>query len=305
MDWTASDIPDLDGKVAVVTGANGGIGYEIALALAAQRAQVIMACRDQAKADNARQAILAHYPAARLSIVPLDLSRQASVRTAAAAIRANQPRIDLLINNAGVMWLPEGRTEDGFETQTGTNHLGHFTLTNLLLPAMKAVDGSRIITVSSLGHLLYGLYLDNFTLEGIYNKQRAYSQSKIANLSFALELDRRLKASGARTISLASHPGGTNSELATDFARNSTLGLGYIIRGLWPMLTQSTAAGALPTLYAATAPGLAGGEYLGPRHGLVGAPARAHVRPLAASAETGRRLWELSERLTGTSFPGA
>lgn len=294
---------DLQGKIAVVTGANGGIGLEIARSLAQRGATVVMACRDLKKAESARQDIAAAATGAAPEVVALDLSRQASVREAAANILQKFPRIDLLINNAGIMWTPEGRTEDGFELQTGTNHFGHFTFTNLLLPAMWNVQGSRVVTVSSLGHWLYSIDFDNIELDGRYAKQRAYSQSKIANLAFALELDRRLKAAGAKTRSMASHPGGTNSELATGFAKRSVLGLGYIVRGLWPLFTQSTAAGAQPSVYAATAPELTGGEYIGPKYAFVGVPGRAHIRHLASDARTGERLWALSEKRTGVTFP--
>jgi protochlorophyllide reductase len=296
-------LPDLRGKIAVVTGANGGIGVEIARGLALRNAHVVMACRDLRKAESAVSDIRSQYPAASLEVIPLDLSRQASAREAAAAILARHSRIDLLINNAGIMWVPEGRTEDKFECQTGTNHFGHFTFTNLLLPAMLHVPGSRVVTVSSLGHWLYNIDFDNIDLAGRYNKQRAYSQSKIANLVFAIELNRKLKAAGAKTISVASHPGGTNSELATTFARNSVLGLGYLVRWAWPLVTQSTAGGAQPSLHAATAAALKGGEYIGPRYAFVGPPARATVRPLAQSPRTGQKLWALSEQRTGVRFP--
>jgi len=306
MNWTATDMPDLTGKKFVVTGANGGIGLEIARALAAKNAHVVMACRDLRKAAAAIESIHRTTPGAALELVALDLSSQASVKQAAQEILARHPRIDGLINNAGIMWVHEGRTVDGFEQQTGTNHFGHFAFTGLLLPAMQDVAGSRIVTVSSLGHWAYRIYFDNIHLDGIYNKQRAYSQSKIANLAFALELERRLRAVGAKTISVASHPGATSSDLAGTFAKESTLGLGYIVRWAWPLVTQSAAAGAWPSLYAATAADVTGGEYFGPRRfGVVGSPTRAHVRQLAADPETGRKLWALSEQLTGVKFPAS
>jgi NAD(P)-dependent dehydrogenase (short-subunit alcohol dehydrogenase family) len=237
MPWNPSEIPDQSGRVAVITGANSGIGFKAARHLAAKGATVIMACRNLEKARAAR----ARLPAdANVRIVELDLGSQASVKKAAEEILAEYPRLDLLLNNAGIMWLEEGRTEDGFERQFGINHLGHFTLTALLLPALRDVVGSRIVTVSSIAHRAGRIHFDNIHLDGQYGRQRAYAQAKLANLMFAVELDRRLQRAGAQTRSLACHPGIASTNLAgPGIAEETPLGIGRVVRWLWPLMTQS------------------------------------------------------------------
>lgn len=303
MSWTPSEMPDQTGRVAVITGANSGIGFKAARRLAEKGATVVMACRNLEKAEAARKRLPAD---AQVEIVQLDLGSQASVSKAAARIREKFPRLDLLLNNAGIMWLEEGRTEDGFERQFGINHLGHFTLTALLLPALRDVPGSRIVTVSSIAHRGGRIHFDNIHLEGRYGRQRAYAQAKLANLMFAVELDRRLQDSGAQTRSLACHPGIASTNLAgPGIVEETPLGIGRVVRWLWPLMTQSAEKGAWPTLYAATHPDARGGHYYGPAYlkEAVGPPREAHPRGYAMDPEKGRRLWELSESLTGQSFP--
>lgn len=303
MPWNPSEIPDQSGRVAVITGANSGIGFKAARHLAAKGATVIMACRNLEKARAAR----ARLPAeANVRIVELDLGSQASVKKAAEEILAEYPRLDLLLNNAGIMWLEEGRTEDGFERQFGINHLGHFTLTALLLPALRDVAGSRIVTVSSIAHRAGRIHFDNIHLDGQYGRQRAYAQAKLANLMFAVELDRRLQRAGAQTRSLACHPGIASTNLAgPGIAEETPLGIGRVVRWLWPLMTQSAEKGAWPTLYAATAPQAEGGHYYGPARlkEAIGPPREARPRRYAMDPEKGQRLWALSESLTGQHFP--
>jgi len=303
MPWNPSEIPDQSGRVAVITGANSGIGFKAARHLAAKGATVIMACRNLEKARAAR----ARLPAdANVRIVELDLGSQASVKKAAEEILAEHPRLDLLLNNAGIMWLEEGRTEDGFERQFGINHLGHFTLTALLLPALRDVAGSRIVTVSSIAHRAGRIHFDNIHLDGQYGRQRAYAQAKLANLMFAVELDRRLQRAGAQTRSLACHPGIASTNLAgPGIAEETPLGIGRVVRWLWPLMTQSAEKGAWPTLYAATAPQAEGGHYYGPARlkEAIGPPREARPRRYAMDPEKGQRLWALSESLTGQHFP--
>ena len=303
MPWNPSEIPDQSGRVAVITGANSGIGFKAARHLAAKGATVIMACRNLEKARAAR----ARLPAdANVRIVELDLGSQASVKKAAEEILAEYPRLDLLLNNAGIMWLEEGRTDDGFERQFGINHLGHFTLTALLLPALRDVAGSRIVTVSSIAHRAGRIHFDNIHLDGQYGRQRAYAQAKLANLMFAVELDRRLQRAGAQTRSLACHPGIASTNLAgPGIAEETPLGIGRVVRWLWPLMTQSAEKGAWPTLYAATAPQAEGGHYYGPARlkEAIGPPREARPRRYAMDPEKGQRLWALSESLTGQHFP--
>jgi NAD(P)-dependent dehydrogenase (short-subunit alcohol dehydrogenase family) len=306
MSWTPNQMPPQDDRVAVVTGANSGIGFHASQELARHGAHVVMACRNEKKAREAMARIRAEIPGASLSFVPLDLSSQKNVRDAATLIRRQQSKIDLLLNNAGLMWLEEGLTEDGFEQQIGTNHFGHFTLTLQLLERMVKVPGSRIVTVSSIAHRGGRIHFDNLTLKGEYGRQKAYAQSKLANLMFAIELDRRLQQAGARTRSLACHPGVSNTNLAVPgIVEQSPLKIGKIVDWIWPLFTQSAEKGAWPTLYAATSADAEGGQYYGPKGWFeaMGAPAPARARRYAQDPEKGRRLWQLSEQLTGEHYP--
>ncbi len=298
--WTAAEIPDQTGRVAVVTGANSGLGLETARQLAARGATVVLAVRRPERGEAAAEDILSTAPDARLEIQRLDLASLASVRDAANSLRATYDRIDLLVNNAGVMYTDRGVTEDGLELQFGTNHVGHFALTARLLDRLLPVEGSRVVTVGSLGHWApFPIDLDDVRAEGSYNRFGAYTRSKLSNLAFAYELHRRLSAVGARTISVAAHPGGSDTELA-----NHVPGMGFMRRWMSP-LAQPAAMGALPTLRAATDPAISGGQYLGPDRLC---ETRGHpivVRSSARSQDPAlqRRLWDLSEELSGVVVP--
>jgi len=303
MAWTPADIPDQTGRVAVVSGANGGLGLETARALARAGAHVVMVARNLDKAADAERDVRDGIPDASLRIVELDLSSQHSVKRAAVEIRAAHSKIDLLINNAGVMATPERRTEDGFELQLATNHLGHFTLTAGLLPALLSAPDSRVVTVTSTArHMGRPVDPDNPHLEGRYEPWRAYGQSKLANLHFAIELHRRLEAVGAATGSLAAHPGLSNTDLQASSVTN-TGGLTQTIAHAAARFTgMSPARGAQPQLRAATDPSARSGELYAPRFGNNG---RAVRRPLLARSIRPRDtqlLWDVSERETGVRF---
>ncbi|MCX4514754.1 SDR family NAD(P)-dependent oxidoreductase [Streptomyces sp. NBC_01619] len=300
--WNTSDIPDQGGRTAVITGANTGLGFETAAALAERGAHVVLAVRNTDKGREAAARIAARTPRAAVTVQRLDLSSLDSIRTAAAELRARHDRIDLLINNAGVMWTPKSTTADGFELQLGTNHLGHFALTGLLLDHMLTVPGSRVVTVSSEAHRLRAsIDFDDLQSERGYSRTGAYGQSKLANLLFAYELQRRLAGKHA-TISLAAHPGGAGTELA----RNSSPPVRVLFeRVVVPLFAQDAPAGALPTLRAATDPRASGAQFYGP-DGITGM--RGHPEVVTSSkkshnTEDQRRLWSVSEQLTGVVHP--
>src|SRR6185503_7170389 len=228
--WTAADVPDQSGRVAVITGANTGLGYETAAVLAGKGAHVVLAVRNPDKGKQAAERITASHPGADVTVAKLELTSLDDIRTAAGELRARYPRIDLLINNAGVMYTDKGSTKDGFESQLGTNHLGHFALTGLLLDNILPVDGSRVVTVSSVGHRIRAkIHFDDLQLDRNYNRVVAYGQSKLANLLFTYELARRLKVKGAPTIALAAHPGAADTELL----RNMPGGIKQVSQFVW------------------------------------------------------------------------
>ena len=299
--WTTADIPDQTGRVAVITGANTGLGYETALALADHGAHVVLAVRNLDKGKDAAARITAQSPHADVALAELDLTSLASVRTAAEQLRSAHDRIDLLINNAGVMYTPKSNTKDGFELQFGTNHLGHFAFTGLLLDRLLPVAGSRIVTVSSVGHrILADIHFDDLQWERRYNRVAAYGQAKLANLLFTYELQRRLAPHGT-TIAAAAHPGMSDTELM----RNMPAPLIVAFERIAPLVAQNPALGALPTLRAATDPAVLGGQYYGP-DGL--GQARGYPKLVASSAKSHdvdrqRRLWTVSEELTGVTYP--
>ena len=307
MAWKIENLPDQSGRTIVVTGANSGLGYHTANALAARGGRVIMACRNPAKADPAMRAIAANYPNARIEVRPLDLADLTSIESFATALAADVGALDLLVNNAGVMALPLARTKDGFEMQVGTNHLGHFALTGRLLPMLEKGTGARVVTVASLAHKMGLINLDDLNWEARrYDKWQAYGQAKLANLVFAHELDRRLKAAGSGVTSIAAHPGfaATNLLMAGPRLENSALGKIAMAAG-GALFAQSADRGAIPILHAATAPGLEGGSYWGPDGmgelwGRTPKPARALQK--ARNPDTGRGLWSLSEALTGVAY---
>ncbi len=300
MAFTESDIPDQSGRVAVVTGANGGLGLATAKALAGAGAHVVMAARNQSKAATARDEILAAHPSASLEIVELDLGSQESVKAAAAQITATHPTVDLLINNAGVMAMPEGRTVDGFETQFGINHLGHWTLTSLLLPAILRADAGRIVAVTSTArHQGRPVDLSDPHLEKGYDAWQAYGRSKLANFHFAIGLNRQLEAAGVATVALSAHPGLTNSDLqATTVAEGGGGFLGPFFHRLTGVIGMSTRDGARPQLRAAVDPKAKGAEYYAPKWGTNG-PAVARAYKDRGFDTAIADLWTMSEDLTG------
>jgi len=258
--WTAADIPDQTGRTAVITGANTGLGYETAAVLAGRGARVVLAVRNLERGKQAVARITAATPGAEVELQELDLTSLESVRAAAAQLRSGHDRIDLLINNAGVMYTPRSTTKDGFELQFGTNHLGHFAFTGLLLDRLLPVAGSRVVTVSSMGHRIRAaIHFDDLQWEHRYSRVGAYGQSKLANLLFTYELQRRLAPHGT-TIAVAAHPGGSNTELMRNLPRPIAAASSLLVEPLM----QSADLGALPTLRAATDPGVLGGQYLGP-----------------------------------------
>ena len=301
--WTQQQIPDQHGRVAVVTGANTGLGFETARILAARGAAVVLAVRDVEKGRQAAARITGD-----VSVQALDLTSLDSVRSAAADLRAAHPRIDLLINNAGVMYTPKQTTADGFELQFGTNHLGHFALTGLLLDRLLPVPGSRVVTVSSAGHRIRAaIHFDDLQWERSYSRVGAYGQAKLANLLFVQELHRRLTAAAAPMLSVGAHPGFAATSLLTRTAQHRDSRIAAAADKVWlTALTQSAASGALPTLYAATMPDVRGGEYFGPggRFERRGTPTRVGRSRRAKDDDTAAELWSLSERLTGVTFPG-
>ena len=292
MAWSEADIPDQSGRTAVVTGANSGIGFETARALAAKGARVVLACRSEEKGREAEARVRAAVPGADARFEALDLGSLASVRACAEKLRAAEARLDLLVNNAGVMMPPYGKTADGFEMQLGTNHLGHFALTGLLLEPLRRTPGARVVTVSSLAHFWGRIDWDDLQSERSYNPTRAYGQSKLANLLFMRELARRLELAGSDTVSAAAHPGSTRTELQ----RHSGL-----MHAVVAVFSQAPREGALPTLRAATAPGVRSGDYFGPSGfaGCIGAPGPARSSPRSKDPAAAKRLWEASEQLTG------
>ena len=296
--WTSGDVPGQQGRLAVVTGANTGLGFETARVLAARGASVVLAVRDTEKGKAAAARIAGTAPGATVTVQPLDLASLESVRAAAAELRSRHPRIDLLVNNAGVMFPPRQATGDGFELQLGTNHLGHFALTGLLLEQMLPVPGSRVVTVSSTAHRIGArINFDDLQSERSYSRVAAYSQSKLANLMFTYELARRLSGAGT-TIAVAAHPGLADTELTR---HTPAIAAFFYAR----VISQKPAMGALPVLRAATDPGVLGGQYYGPG-GLFGA--RGYPKLAASSRQSRdtaiqRRLWTVSEELTGVTFP--
>ncbi|MDW5613044.1 SDR family NAD(P)-dependent oxidoreductase [Mycolicibacterium sp. D5.8-2] len=299
--WTAADVPDQSGRVAVVTGANSGIGYEAAAVLAGRGARVVVAVRNLDKGRQAVSRIRQLHPGADVMLQELDLSSLASVRAAADDLRAAHPRIDLLINNAGVMYPPKQTTSDGFELQFGTNHLGHFALTGLLLDRLLPVEGSRVISVASIAHNIQAdIHFDDLQWERSYNRVAAYGQSKLANLMFTYTLARRLAAKGAPTIAVAAHPGISNTELMRHIPGSQLPGFAWLAG----LVTNSPAVGSLATLRAATEPGVRGGQYYGPSgvRELVGHPVLVQSNRKSHDVDVQERLWTVSEELTGVSY---
>jgi NAD(P)-dependent dehydrogenase (short-subunit alcohol dehydrogenase family) len=296
--WTLDGMPRLDGRTAVVTGANRGLGLEIGAGLAAAGAKVVLACRNTAKAQGAVAEIRRRAPQARLEVIPLDLADLSSVRGFARDFGARHAALDILCNNGSAILVPPGKTRDGFETHIGTNHLGHFALTGLLLERLRRSAAARVVNTSSMAHkLTKGLDLDDLHYERRpYKEMDAYGQSKLASLSYTFELERRLRDAGLPIISVAAHPGWSNTNPDQGTA---------LMRFFNGLIAQSAAMGALPSLYAAAAPGVEGGGYYGPGglKELRGHPAPAASSDQARDAALAARLWERSEQLTGVKYP--
>jgi NAD(P)-dependent dehydrogenase (short-subunit alcohol dehydrogenase family) len=304
--WTIADAPDQSGRVAVVTGGSAGLGRETARVLASRGARVVLACRDVAKGEKAAESIASGTTTAeRPRIVRLDLASLGSVHEAAEEIRSASPHLDLLINNAGVMAIPFGLSDDGFELTFATNHLGHFALTGLLLERLLATPGSRVVTVSSLAHRRGHSALDSPGSEHEFEPGPAYDRSKLANLLFTYELQHRLQAAHAETSSLAAHPGQVRTELWRTSSRLERALLAPALRPLTFWFAQDAQDGALPTLRAALDPAAKGGDYFGPAGWFeaTGPPIRVESSPDAHDRTAGRRLWRRSEQLTGVSYP--
>lgn len=306
MAWHKDDLGDQSGRTVVITGGNSGIGLEAARALADKGARVIIASRDPARATAAAQDLRAENPGAAVETAVLELSSLASVRACAADLDRRCERLDVLINNAGVMGIPRRETEDGFETQLATNHFGHFALTALLFDKLTATNGARVVTVASLAHH-FG-FMNFFNLHGalFYDPWFAYAQSKLANLLFTFELDRRCRAAGLSVRAVACHPGiaATNLPYAAPRMRNSPLGEN-LIKSFTSILSQSAADGALPTLYAGFAADVEGGDYIGPDGvgEMRGAPRKAATSLLARSEIVAKELWRATEEATQVTFP--
>jgi NAD(P)-dependent dehydrogenase (short-subunit alcohol dehydrogenase family) len=297
-DWNLKDVPDQTGRMAIVTGANSGIGFEAAKALAHKGARVILACRSRERGEEAVAKIQAESPAGSVELELLDLGALASIEAFAARLPQTAPRFDLLILNAGVMIPPASRTADGFELQLGTNHLGHFALTARLLQALEPAPGARVVVVSSIAHNFGKIRFDDLHFSRGYRAWLAYGQSKLANLLFMDELNRRLQAAGSAVIATAAHPGWTQTELQ----RNS-----LSARLFGPLLAMKTPDGALPTLRAAVDPRARPGDYFGPDgfQEMRGLPALARRAPHSLDADVARRLWTVSAELTGVDLPAA
>ena len=310
MGFDAGDVPAQAGRTALVTGGNSGLGEQVCRVLAQRGARVLLAARDRGRGQAAVQRVVDTAPDAQVELVDLDLASLASVEQAAADLAERVDGLDLLVNNAGIMMVPRGLTEDGFERQLGTNHLGHFALTGRLLPLLRAGDGARVVTVSSLAANGAEVRFDDLMGERSYSRTGAYGQSKLANLLFTVELQRRLAAAGDPVSALAAHPG----VASTGLVAGPVSGLPGPVRpvalavskGLTSLLAQSDADGALPLLAAATSPDARGGEFYGPLsfRGMRGSPGQVDMPAAAHDADAARRLWEASEELTGVTYEG-
>jgi NAD(P)-dependent dehydrogenase (short-subunit alcohol dehydrogenase family) len=303
--WTAADMPELGGKVALVTGANSGIGLEAALGLARRGACVVLACRDPDRARAAREHIEREVPGARVETLALDLASLVSVRQAAQRFADSHERLDILCNNAGVMAIPRTLTADGFEMQLGVNHFGHFALTGLLLGPLLSSAGARVVSVSSLTHRRGRIRFDDLDGALRYQQWEAYCQSKLANLLFAYELSRRFQAARVQAISVACHPGyaNTNLQQVGPALRGSRIGVAFF-RVSNALLAQPARKGAWPTLFAATSADVHGGDYIGPSGPgeLAGAPQKVRSTRASHDPETAQRLWKISVERTGVDY---
>ncbi len=297
--WTPKQLPDLSGRRYVITGGNSGIGYEAARILGEAGADVTLACRSPEKAEKARQQ-LEPIVKGKVDVVELDLTDLSSIRAAAETIRGQMDSLDALINNAGIMQTPERKTKDGFELQFGTNHLGHFLLTSLLMDLVESAEG-RVVQIASIAHKFGRIHLDNLMLEGAYEPSKAYGQSKLANMLFAFELDRRLEATGANSIALAAHPGYSATELQSTGPEGL---LNFIYKFTNALMAQPAAKGAIPTVLAAAGTEAQRRGYYGPTGfgEAVGPVGNAQISRAAKDENVAKALWEKSEDLLGEKF---
>ena len=297
MAWTINDTASQAGRLALVTGANIGLGYDTALALAGKGCSVVLACRNLDKAKAARAKIMARHKGAEIECMRLDLSSLKSVHSFVVTFARSYQALDLLINNAGIMMPPYALSEDGFESQLAANYLGHFALTGLILPLIVRRQGSRIVSLSSLAHNWGEIRFDDPQFEDGYNKRAAYGQSKLACLMFSYELNRRLQVADPRTLSVAAHPGVAATNLAQHFPKFLSI--------FFPLVGQSASDGALPILYAALGTDIKGGDYCGPRSmgQMRGAPIKVGSNRNSRDEAAAGKLWQMSERLTGVQYP--
>ena len=295
MKWTAENIPDLDGKTAIVTGANSGIGFETAKALMHKGAHVYLGCRNDIYGTFAQNKLKLEKLDAKVTFLPLDLADISSIKTFVTTFNSREEKLDILCNNAGIMMCPFSKTKDGFEMQFGTNHLGHFALTGKLMGLLNQTENSRVVTVSSLYHRPGKIDFDNLNGEKNYHPVKAYQQSKLANLLFTNEMVKKLKNSGSQTIAAASHPGWTATNLQK---------FKLSFRLMNPIFAQKPPQGALPTLFAATSPDISNGDYIGPDGFMEvrGGPKKVKSSSRAQNEETAEKLWQVSEKLTGVNF---
>jgi NAD(P)-dependent dehydrogenase (short-subunit alcohol dehydrogenase family) len=302
--WTIENIPDLTGKIALVTGGNSGLGYECVKVFASKGANLVLSCRDLEKGNAARESILQELPDAQVEVMGLDLANLSSIHQFAVDFTSHYDNLHILINNAGVMATPHRTTVDGFELQFGTNHLGHFALTGLLMDVLLRTPKSRVVTVSSNAERFGWIDFKNLKGERFYERWIAYCQSKLANVLFAYELQRRLNAIGAKTISLVAHPGYTVTGLRTELMGKKTPLLLRILATFFERISQDVEMGVLPLLYAATDPKVSGGEYYGAGgfFQIRGYPKQVRSSKKSYNRELARRLWEVSENLTNVKY---
>jgi len=302
-DWTAADMPDLTGKTVIVTGGNNGLGYNAVKAFAEKGARVIMACRSLSKGELAKKQIFDHHPKSNITVMELDLENLKSIHNFADNFRKTFAQLDILVNNAGIMMVPYGLTKDGFEKQMGTNHLGHFALTGLLLDLLKSTPHSRVVNVSSMAHKQGVMDYDNLLFDGgkDYSPIKAYGRSKLANLLFTYELQRFFEANKIDCMALAAHPGVSDTNLFDHAAPKWVM---KTLRPLFLLMIQPAAMGALPELRAATDPKAKGGEYYGPdgKREMKGFPVIVQPNQSALNVESAQKLWEASEKLTSIKY---
>jgi NAD(P)-dependent dehydrogenase (short-subunit alcohol dehydrogenase family) len=301
--WTTTDMPDLTGRTVIVTGGNSGLGYNAVKAFAEKGARVILACRSLSKGELAKKQIFDQHPKANITVMELDLEDLKSIHTFAANFKTTFAQLDILVNNAGIMMVPYGLTKDGFEKQMGTNHLGHFALTGLLLDVLKSTPQSRVVNVSSMAHKQGVMNFDNLLFDGgkDYSPMKAYGRSKLSNLLFTYELQRFFEANKIDCMALAAHPGVSDTNLFNHAAPKWIM---KTLRPLFLLMIQPAAMGALPELRAATDPKAKGGEYYGPdgNREMKGFPVIVQPNKSAMDAESAQKLWEASEKLTSVKF---